>query len=185
MAEDIEGRELLHLQGTQVKTSSMNIIRNRQDIRIAAPSSIENTQDADAWLASMSDSGWRVFTDFRNWSNWIPGVHNAKQTDSEPPARGTKLQIERGYKTTSGSIDRWDPPRSLQISINLAAGEMAYGFSIETSPKNAEMRISLELERSLVGMRRIAAFFFKWRLQKLGQRILANLAARIRPAKIL
>jgi carbon monoxide dehydrogenase subunit G len=161
----------------------MSIIRSSHSFRLAAPSPIENTQDAEAWLASMSDSGWRVLTDFRNWSEWIPGVRSVKQADSEPPARGTKLQVDRGHKTATCSIDVWDPPRSLQISIKLAAGEMAYGFLIETSPKDAEMLISLELERSLTGASRIAAFFFTWRLQKLGTKILANLASRTRPAK--
>jgi hypothetical protein len=60
---------------------------------------------------------------------------------------------------------------------------MAYGFGIETSPKNAEIRLSLELEHRLIDVSHIAAIFFKWRLQKLGPRILANLAARTRPAK--
>lgn len=82
-------------------------------------------------------------------------------------------------------INHWDPPRSLQISINLAAGEMAYGFLIEASPKNAEVCISLKLERSLAGASQIAAFFLRWRLQKLGQQLLPNLAARIKPAKPL
>ncbi|PCI77244.1 MAG: hypothetical protein COB20_08520 [SAR86 cluster bacterium] len=161
----------------------MSIIRSSHDFRLAVPSSMENTQDADAWLALMSDSGWRVLTDFRNWPNWIPGVRGVEQADSEPPARGTKLLVDRGHKTATCCIDRWDPPRSLQISINLTAGELAYGFLIETSPKNAEMRISLDLERSLIGMSRIAAFFFRWRLQKLGPKILANLAARTRLAE--
>ena len=163
----------------------MSIIRSRQDIRIAAPSSIENKQDADAWLASMSDSGWRVLTDFRNWSNWIPGVRSVQPADSEPPGRGTRLQMDRGHKSATCSIDRWDPPRCLQISIDLTAGEMAYGFLIETSSKNAEVRISLELERSLIGASRIGAFFFRWRQHKFGRQMLANLAARTRPAKNL
>ncbi|MBL4581929.1 MAG: SRPBCC family protein [Gammaproteobacteria bacterium] len=163
----------------------MNVIRSSHNFRIAMPSSIINTQDAGAWLASMSDSGWRVLTDFRNWSNWIPGVRSVKQADSESPARGTKLLVETGHKTTTGSIDRWDPPQSLQISINLAAGEIAYGFLIEVNPKTAEMCISLELERSLNGISRIAAFFFQWQQQKLGRQILSNLAARTRPAKNL
>jgi len=81
------------------------------------------------------------------------------------------------------SIDRWDPPRSLQVSIDLAPGEIAYGFVIEISPENAEMHISLDLERRLIGASRIAVFFFRWRLQKLGAKILTNLAARTRPAK--
>jgi hypothetical protein len=161
----------------------MSIIHSSHDIRIAASSSIEDAQDVDAWLASMSDSGWRVLTDFRNWSNWIPGVRSVKQTDSEPPARGTKLQVDRGHNTATCSIEVWDPPRSLQISIDLAAGEIAYGFLIETSPKNAEMRISLNLERRLIGVSRIAAFFFRWRQQRLGRKILTNLAARTRSAK--
>lgn len=161
----------------------MSIIRSRHDMRIVASNSIENTQDADAWLASMKDSGWRVLTDFQNWSSWMPEVHGAKQADSEPPARGTMLQVDRGGEVAICSIDRWDPPRSLHFSISLAAGEMAYGFLIETSPKSAEIRISLELERSLVGASRFAAFFFRWRLQRLGQHLLAGLAARMGPAK--
>jgi|TARA_B110000037_G_scaffold53083_1_gene65020 hypothetical protein len=162
---------------------SMSLIHSKQEIRLAVPSSIVNPQDADAWLASMSDSGWRVLTDFQNWPNWMPGVCCVEQADSAPPARGTELQVNRGRKTTICSIDCWDPPRTLQISINLAPGEMAYGFGVETSPKNAEIRLSLELEHRLIGVSRIAAIFFKWRLQKLGPRILANLAARTRPAK--
>ena len=163
--------------------TSMSIIGSRQDIRIAVPSSIGNTQDANAWLASMSDSGWRVLTDFRNWSNWMPGVHDAKLADSEPPARGTKLQIDRGHKTSACTINHWDPPRCLQVSIELATGEIAYGFLIETSAKDAEIHISLELERSLIGISRIAAFFFRWRQQRLGRQMLVNLTARMRPAK--
>jgi hypothetical protein len=161
----------------------MSTIRSRQDIRLTVPSSIESTQDVDAWLASMNDSCWRMLTGFRNWSDWIPGVRSVKQTDSQPPARGTKLQLDRGHKMTICSIDRWDPPRSLQVSIDLAPGEIAYGFLIETSPENAEMRISLDLERRLIGVSRIAALFFRWRLQKHGVKILANLTARTRPAK--
>lgn len=107
------------------------------------------------------------------------------QTDSEPPARGTQLQVDTGHMTATCSIDRWDPPQGLQISINLAAGEIAYGFLIETSPKDEEMRISLDMERNLTGVSRIAAFFFQWRQQRLGRKMLANLAARTRPAKNL
>ncbi|MFT4814631.1 MAG: hypothetical protein ACI80L_000019 [Pseudohongiellaceae bacterium] len=84
---------------------------------------------------------------------------------------------------TTGSIDRWDPPRSLQVSIDLAPGEIAYGFLIETNPENAEIRISLDLEHRLTGVSRITAVFFRWRLQKFGSKILSNLAARTRPAK--
>lgn len=166
-----------------VVETNMSVIHSKQDIRIVAPSSIERPQDTDAWLASMSDSGWRVLTDFRNWSNWIPGVRSVKQADSEPPARGTELQIDTGHNTAICSIDRWDPPRSLQFSIKLSGGEIAYGFLIEASPKNAEMHISVELERSLLGAFRIGAFFFRWRQQTLGRQVLANLAARTRPAK--
>lgn len=163
----------------------MSIIRSSHDIRIAAPSSLENAQDVDAWLASLNDSAWRVLTDFRNWSNWIPGMRNVKQADSEPPARGTALQVDRGHKVAACSIDRWDPPRSLHFSIILSSGEVAYGFLIETSSRNAEMRISLELERRLIGVSRIAAFFFIWRLHNHGRQVLSNLAARARPAKNL
>lgn len=161
----------------------MSIIRSKQDIRLTVPSSIESTQDVDAWLASMNDSCWRVLTGFRNWPDWVLGVRSVKQTDSEPPARGTKLHVDTGHKMTTGSIDRWDPPRSLQVSIDLTPGEIAYGFLIETNPENAEIRISLDLEHRLTGVSRIAAVFFRWRLQKLGPRILSNLAARTRPAK--
>ena len=84
---------------------------------------------------------------------------------------------------TTCSIDRWDPPKSLQISIETAPDEIAYGFVIKTSPENAEMCIPLELERRLIGVSRIPALVFRWRLQKLGPKILANLAGRTRPAK--
>ena len=139
----------------------MSIIRSSHDFSIPAPSSIENTQDTDAWLASMSDSGWRVLTDFRHWPHWIPEVHSVIHTGWEPPATGTKLEVEKGHKTVTCSIEVWDPPRSLQICINLASGEMAYGFLIETSSKNADMRISLKLERRFIGVSRIAVFFFR------------------------
>jgi hypothetical protein len=161
----------------------MSIICSRQNIRIAVPISIGSEGDVDAWLASMSDSAWRVLTDFRNWPDWAPELGSVKQTDSQPPARGTRLQVDRGYRSATGSIEVWDPPRCLQISINLAGGEMAYGFQVEASLRNAELQLSLELERSLIGVSRIAAFFFRWRLQKLGAQILNNLAARAQPAK--
>ena len=161
----------------------MSIIRSRQDIRLTVLSSIESTQDVDAWLASMNDSCCRVLTGFRNWSDWIPGVHSVKQADLEPPATGTKLEVNIGHKTTTCSIDRWDRPKSLQISIETAPGEIAYGFVIETSPENAEMCIPLELESRLIDVSRIPALVFRWRLQKLGAKILANLAGRTRPAK--
>ena len=129
----------------------------------------------------MNDCCWRVLTGFRNWSDWIPGVRSAKQTDSQPPARGTKLQVDSGMTTCS--IDRRDPPRSLQVIIDLAPGQIANGFLIETSPENAEMSISLDLERRLIGVSRIAALFFRWRLQKLGAKILTDLTPRTRPSK--
>ncbi|MDB9968807.1 hypothetical protein OAE08_03965 [Gammaproteobacteria bacterium] len=84
---------------------------------------------------------------------------------------------------TTCSIDRRDPPRSLQVIIDLAPGQIANGFLIETSPENAEMCISLDLERRLIGVSRIAALFFRWRLQKLGAKILTDLTPRIRPPK--
>ena len=129
----------------------------------------------------MNDCCWRVLTGFRNWSDWIPGVRSAKQTDSQPPARGTKLQVDSGMTTCS--IDRRDPPRSLQVIIDLAPGQIANGFLIETSPENAEMSISLDLERRLIGVSRIAALFFRWRLQKLGAKILTDLTPRTRPPR--
>ena len=110
----------------------------------------------------MNECCWRVLTGFRNWSDWIPGVRSVKQTDSPPPARGTKLQVDSGMTTCS--IDRRDPPRSLQVIIDLAPGQTANGFLIETSLENVEMCISLDLERRLIGVSRIAAVFFRWRL---------------------
>lgn len=62
------------------------------------------------------------------------------------------------------SIDRWGPPRRLQVSIDLALGQIVYSFLIETSPENAEMSISLDLERRLISVSRIAALFFRLRL---------------------
>jgi hypothetical protein len=129
----------------------------------------------------MNDCCWRVLAGFRNWSDWIPGVRSLKQTDSQPPARGTKLQVDSGMTTCS--IDRRDPPRSLQVIIDLAPGQIANGFLIETSPENAEMCISLDLERRLIGVSRIAALFFRWRLQKLGAKIVTDLTPRKRPLR--
>ena len=174
---------MIQLSARTTEEASMSIIRSSHDIGIAVPNSIEGAQDVHAWLTSMNDSGWRVLTDFRNWPNWIPEIRSVKQADSEPPARGTKLRVDSGRETASCSIDHWDPPRCLQISIHLASGEVAYGFLIETYPKKAELRISLESERNLVGDSRIAAFFFRWRQQRLGRQILANLVDRTRLAK--
>jgi len=81
------------------------------------------------------------------------------------------------------SIVRWGPPRRLQVCIDLALGQIVYSFLIETSPENAEMWISLDLERRLIGVSRIAALFFRLRLQKLGAKILTNLTAITRPPK--
>ena len=84
---------------------------------------------------------------------------------------------------TTCSIDRRDPPRSLQVIIDLAPGQIANGFLIETSPENAKMCISLDLERRLIGVSRIAALFFRWRLQKLGAKIVTDLTPRKRPLR--
>ena len=81
------------------------------------------------------------------------------------------------------SIDRWGPPRRLQVCIDLALGQIVYSFLIETSPENAKMCISLDLERRLIGVSRIAALFFRWRLQKLGAKILTDLTPRTRPLR--
>jgi len=163
----------------------MNIIHSRHEIRLAAPSTAQNAPDTEVWLAEMSDSAWRTLTDFRNWSAWIPQVQSVKQEDSEPPARGTKLLVDRGHRIAACTIERWDPPRSLQITIDLGGAEIAYGFLIETKLDRAEILLSLELERSLVGPSRLAAFFFRWRLERLGRQILANLAPRAKPANKL
>jgi len=85
----------------------------------------------------------------------------------------------------SCTIARWDPPRSLQFTIDLGGAEIAYGFLIETSLNRGEILVSLELERSLVGLSRLTAFFFKWRLERLAKQILANLAPRTKSANKL
>lgn len=82
-------------------------------------------------------------------------------------------------------LDRWDPPRNLQVSINCAHSEMAYGFLLESNPTEGQLRISIELERSLVGLPRFAKFFFNWRLQRLGKETLSNLVIRIQLTKSL
>ena len=160
----------------------MSVVCSRQDIRLTVPSSIESAQGADAWLATINDSCWRVLTDFRNWSDWAQGIRSGKQTDSQPQVKGTKPQVDSGHKITC-SIDRWGPPRRLQVSIDLAVGQIVYSFLIETSAENAEMCLSLNLERRLIGVSGIAALFFRWRLQKLGAKILSTLAARTRSPK--
>lgn len=160
----------------------MSIITSTHDIRIAVPSTIDNAQAVEAWVTAMSDASWRVITDFRNWPNWMPQMDSAKQEDSGPPARGTRLIIERRGSVSVCTIDCWDPPRSLQISMSLGAGEVAYGFLIETGVRQGEIRLSLELERSLVGLSRVAPFICRWRLRRLGGKILANLAPRTRAA---
>jgi hypothetical protein len=53
----------------------------------------------------MSDSGWRVLTDFRHWPHWIPEVHSVIHTGWEPPATGTKLEVDKGHKTVTCSIE--------------------------------------------------------------------------------
>jgi Polyketide cyclase / dehydrase and lipid transport len=156
----------------------MTIIRSSHEVRIPAPEAIENTQ---AWLTSMSDSAWLLLTDFRNWPGWIPGIHGVEPRDSDSPARGTVLAIDSGHATARCSLDRWDPPRSLNFSIELGQSELAFGFLIETDVKTAELRIFLELERSLIGLTRLAAFYFEWRLKRIGQQTLANFVARAKP----
>jgi len=160
----------------------MSVVCSKQDVRLTVPSSIESIHGVDAWPASINDSYGRVLTGFRNWPDWIQGVCSVKQTDSRPPARSTKLQVDSEHEITC-SIDHWGPPRGLQVSIDLALGYIVYSFLIETSPENAEMCISLDLERRLIDLSRIAALFFRWRLQKLGARILTNLTARTKPPK--
>ena len=160
----------------------MSIVCSRQDIRLTVPSTLESAQGADAWLATTNDSCWRVLTDFHNWSDLAQGMGSGKQTDSQPPAKGSKPQVDSGHKITC-SIDRWGPPRRLQVSIDLAVGQIVDSFLIETSAENAEMCLSLNLKRRLIGVSGIAALFSRWRLQKLRAKILTNLTARTRSPK--
>jgi len=118
----------------------MSINTSKHDIRIAVPSTVDNAQAVEAWLVAMSDASWRVITDFRNWPHWIPQMDSVEQEDSGPPARGTRLIIEREGAISVCTIDRWDPPRSLQNSMGLGAGEIAYGFLIETGLKQRQTR---------------------------------------------
>ena len=127
----------------------MSIVCSRQDIRLTVPSTLESAQGADAWLATTNDSCWRVLTDFHNWSDLAQGMGSGKQTDSQPPAKGSKPKVDSGHKITC-SIDRWGPPRRLQVSIDLAVGQIVDSFLIETSAENAEMCLSLNLKRSLI-----------------------------------
>ena len=158
----------------------MKLVHSSHEVRIAAPESVENTQ---AWLAAMSDSAWLLLSDFRNWPSWIPGIRGVERRDSDSPARGTVLAIDRGHSTTSCSLDRWDPPNSLHFSIKLGEGELAFGFLIETHVKAAELRIFLQLERSLIGLTRLAAFYIKWRLKQMGQQTLAGFVTRANPIR--
>ncbi len=163
----------------------MTIIRSSHELRISAPAPAAGIPDCEAWLASMSDSGWRVLTDFRNWSNWIPGIRSVQHADQEPPARGTLLQIKNGSAETICSIDSWDPPCNLQFSMGLGGGEIAYDFHIEANHRGAEIHLALNLERSLNGLAPVFAFFMKRQLQSLGKQVLENLASRLRPARNL
>ena len=163
----------------------MTIIRSSHELHISAPAPAAGIPDCEVWLASMSDSGWRVLTDFRNWSNWIPGIQSVQHADQEPPARGTLLQIKKGNSETICSIDSWDPPRNLQFSMGLGGGEIAYDFHIEANHRGAEIHLALNLERSLNGLAPVFAFFMKRRLQSLGKQVLKNLASRLRHARNL
>ena len=104
--------------------------------------------------------------------------------DQDSPGRGTVLQVENGGSRAVCSIDHWDPPRSLSFSFDVIGGEMAYGFRIQEDPKEPALLIHLELERSIYGLARPLAFFLRWRLRRLGARILMNLASRMRPTPI-
>lgn len=159
----------------------MAIIHSRHEITLAAPDS----EAPEAWLVAVSDASWRSLTDFRNWPDWMPQVRSAKQEDSAPPARGTRLKVDLGHSIAACSIDYWNPPKSMQLSMRLAGGEIAYGFLIETSSQPAQLHIVLELEQSLSGIAGSAAFFFKWRLSRLGSQIIANLASQARSPKSL
>ncbi|MDC3196861.1 SRPBCC family protein [Gammaproteobacteria bacterium] len=163
----------------------MTIIRSSHELRVSAPAPAAGIPDCEVWLASMSDSGWRVLTDFRNWNNWIPGIQSVQQADQEPPARGTLLQVSNGVTEVICSIDRWDPPRNLQFSMGLGGGEIAFDFHIEEDHRGAEIHLALNLERSLNGLAAVFAFFMKRRLRSLGKQVLKNLASRLRPARNL
>ncbi|GJM11743.1 MAG: hypothetical protein DHS20C12_01460 [Pseudohongiella sp.] len=176
----------MHIQiGIGDQKNDMNIVHSQQDIRIAAPISCSEAGQVETWLSSMSDSGWRILTDFRNWPIWIPGIHNAELIVPEPPARGTQLQVIGLQGAGICSIDRWDPPRSLHISFDYPKAQIAYGFQIEADSKACELRISLKLERNLSGLSRLVSPLIGWRLHKLGKQMLEKLAARTRPAKVL
>jgi len=155
----------------------MIIIQCTQTGQIAAPVSVRESKEMQIWLDSMSDSGWRVLTDFRNWSIWMPGVLSAAQVDTDPPARGTELIVDSGRGLIPCFLEHWEPPRNLQISITLTNGEIAYGIKIEPKLKSAEIRFSVQLERSLTGLARIVSPYFRWRLQKQGRSMLTNILA--------
>jgi hypothetical protein len=131
------------------------------------------------WLASIKDSGWLVLSQFRNWPNWMPGLRQVTQADQESPARGTVLHVSTAGATMKCCIDLWDPPQSLQFSMDVAGGEIAYGFQIRCNSGSAEMLISMQIERTVQGLFRLIAFYLRWRQQRLARVILSNLAYRI------
>ncbi len=95
--------------------------------------------------------------------------------------RGTRLQIVSGNATEECTLDRWDPPTSLNFSIDHIHSETAYGFSIQPISNDAQFLIALELERSLRAWQRPFASLYRWRLRKFGARIVSNLLTRIQP----
>ncbi len=162
----------------------MVIIRSSHESRITAPGSNLSIEASAVCLSSMSDRGWRVLIDFRNWPEWIPGMRDVQQVDQESPSRGTVLRLANGGSRTDCSIDHWDPPRSLSFSFEVVGGETAFGFKIQENPEESALVISLELERSITGLARPLAFFLRWRLRRLGARTITNLAVRLRPSQI-
>jgi len=93
--------------------------------------------------------------------------------------------VSNGVTEVICSIDSWDPPRNLQLSMGLGGGEIAFDFHIEADHRGAEIHLALNLERGLNGVAAVFAFFMKRRLRSLGKQVLKNLASRLRPARNL
>lgn len=156
----------------------MRLIHCSQVIKLSTPSTIRDAEASGVWLSSMSDSAWQALIDFRNWPNWLPGVAGVQLTDQESPARGTQLRLDGNRVCT---IQRWDPPRSLDFTIDSKRSEMAYGFTVQTLSAEPRLEISLQIEREIGFFGRLFSPLLRWQLRKLAARTISNLATRLRP----
>lgn len=109
---------------------------------------------------------WEQLVDFRSWARWMPGVRAVHRLDSGPVGRGSRLQIERSFRTDIWEIIHWHCHHRLDFEI--ASSHCRAGFSVRLAPgidaDHAAIRLDGEFESTTA--QRLLAYFSQRRLEK-------------------